>query len=136
MIEAAKRRILVVDDEIKVCQSIRQALLSDLYDIETALNGEQALRKDEIAAHEIVIVDLMMPGLSGIELLQALRSKNPRAKVIMITGYPTTRNALQSLQLGAFDYLPKPFLPCDLRNAVVRALAAIDNEKAEGPAGL
>jgi DNA-binding NtrC family response regulator len=124
MTDTPKKNILIVDDEVNVCKSIRQALLCDEYEIDTALSGEEALKKEGEKVYDVFIVDLMMPGISGLELLQSLKSKNPVAKVIMITGYPTSKNTVQSMQLGAFDYLPKPFLPSDLRSLIARALEA------------
>ena len=69
---------------------------------------------------------------SGLDLLRSLKAKNSAAKVIMITGYPTMKNTVQSMQFGAYDYLPKPFLPSDLRNLVARALTDADRGKTEG----
>lgn len=129
MTDVNKKRILVVDDEINVCKSIRQALLCEAYEIDTSLSGEDALKKEDVKRYDVIVADLMMPGLSGLDLLQALKGKNSAAKVIMITGYPTLKNTVQSVQLGAFDFLPKPFLPSDLRNVVARALEAGDSEK-------
>jgi DNA-binding NtrC family response regulator len=126
MTDATKKKILIVDDEVNVCKSIRQALLCDDYEIDTALSGEEALKKETEKVYDVFVVDLMMPGISGLDLLQSLKSKNPSAKVIMITGYPTSKNTVQSMQLGAFDYLPKPFLPSDLRSLIARAVEAIE----------
>jgi two-component system phosphate regulon sensor histidine kinase PhoR len=131
MTEAPKRRILIVDDEITVCKSIRQALLNPDYEIDMALSGEEALQKDEEKGYEVIIADLMMPGLSGIDLLKALKAKNTKAKVVMVTGYPTMKTTVQAMQIGAFDYLPKPFLPAELRSLVTRTLVAVDAERAE-----
>jgi two-component system phosphate regulon sensor histidine kinase PhoR len=133
MTEAPKRRILIVDDEITVCKSIRQALLHPDYDIDMALSGEEALQKDEEKRYEVIIADLMMPGLSGLDLLKALKGKNTQAKVVMVTGYPTMKTTVQAMQIGAFDYLPKPFLPAELRALVTRTLAAVDKERSEKP---
>ena len=121
-----KKRILVVDDEITVCKSIRQALLNDEYEVDMALSGEEALKKEDDKKYDVVVADLMMPGLSGIDLLRALKAKNSAAKVIMITGYPTMKTTVQSMQIGAFDYLPKPFLPTELRSLVARAILSED----------
>jgi len=127
-----KKRILVVDDEITVCKSIRQALLNDEYEVDMALSGEEALKKEDDKKYDVVVADLMMPGLSGIDLLKALKAKNSAAKVIMITGYPTMKTTVQSMQIGAFDYLPKPFLPTELRSLVARALQASEQDDREG----
>jgi FixJ family two-component response regulator len=141
MINPKKVRILVVDDEITVCKSIRQAILSDEYEVDTALSGEEALKKDEEAAYPIVITDLMMPGLSGLNLLERLKARRPEVNVIMITGYPTIKTAVQAIKLGAFDYLPKPFTPAELRSLVGRAYkkTGIKDKQAEQikmPSGL
>jgi two-component system phosphate regulon sensor histidine kinase PhoR len=124
MTKPAKARILVVDDEVTVCKSIRQVLLQDEYEVEMANSGEEALTKEAERPYDVMIVDLMMPGLSGLDLLKMLKARNPKARVIMVTGYPTMKNTLQAMQLGAVDFLPKPFLPTTLRNLVAAALAA------------
>lgn len=131
MTSPGKHRILVVDDEPTVCKSIRQVLLREDCEVDTALSGEEALRKDAERPYEVMIVDLMMPGISGLDLLKSLKARNPEAKIIMVTGYPTMRNTLQAMQLGAMDFLPKPFLPTTLRNLVAKALEG----GGEGPAG-
>jgi DNA-binding NtrC family response regulator len=136
MTEPGKHRILVVDDEVRVCKSIRQVLLRDDLEVDLAQSGEEALAKEAERPYDVMIVDLMMPGLSGMDLLKMLKARNPKARIIMVTGYPTMRNTLQAMQLGAMDFLPKPFLPTTLRNLVAAALAAVDDEsEGSGPAG-
>jgi CheY-like chemotaxis protein/glycine cleavage system H lipoate-binding protein len=117
-----KTKILVVDDEITVGQSIRQAILSDSFEIDTALSGEEALKKDEKEIYDLIITDLMMPGISGLDLLQAVKQIRAETIVIMVTGYPTIKSAIQSIKMGAFDYIAKPFTPNELRSLVQRAL--------------
>jgi len=134
MTDTGKKAILVVDDEITVCKSIRKALVSEAYDIDVAISGEEALRMEEKKKYDVMIVDLMMPGISGLDLLKSLKAKNPSVQVIMVTGYPTMKNTLQAMQIGAFDFLPKPFLPADIRNLVIRALAVADEKKTESGA--
>jgi two-component system phosphate regulon sensor histidine kinase PhoR len=134
MTNPAKHRILVVDDELTVCKSIRQVLVREDCEVDMALNGEEALRLDAERPYDVLIVDLMMPGLSGMDLLKSLKAKNPKARVIMVTGYPTMRNTIQAMQLGAMDFLPKPFLPTTLRNLVAKALEGGD-ERPEGSGG-
>jgi CheY-like chemotaxis protein/glycine cleavage system H lipoate-binding protein len=114
-------KILVVDDELPVCKSIASTL-SDRYTlVECALSGEEALKKDSTSHYDIVISDLMMPGISGMDLLAALKRRRPEVLVILVTGYPSIRTAVQSIRMGAFDYLP--FTPVELRSMVARALA-------------
>jgi len=127
-----KKNILVVDDEINVCKSIRQAILSKEYEVDMALSGEEALKKDEDQKYDLVITDLMMPGISGLDLLKSLKKKRPEVKVIMITGYPTIKTAVKSVKTGAFDYIPKPFTPAELRGLVSRAFKKTEvREKGE-----
>jgi YesN/AraC family two-component response regulator len=141
MTDSKEVKILVVDDEITVCKSIRQAILSDEYEVDTALSGEEALKKDEETAYHIVITDLMMPGISGLDLLERLKARRPSVNIIMVTGYPTIKTAVQAVKLGAFDYLPKPFTPAELRSLVSRAYkkSGIEDGQAEQlkmPSGL
>jgi ActR/RegA family two-component response regulator len=124
-----KRRILVVDDEITVCKSIRQAILSDEYEVDMALSGEEALKKDRENPYDLVITDLMMPGISGLDLLKSLRGARPEVNVIMVTGYPAIKTAVESVKMGAFDYLPKPFTPAELRGLVARAFKKGEGEE-------
>ena len=136
MAETDKRKILVVDDEDTVCRSIKKALQREDYDIDVALSGEDGLKMQQQKDYDVIIVDLMMPGLNGMDLLKALKAISPAVQVVMITGYPTMKNTRQAMQIGAFDFLPKPFLPYDLRNLVTRARAARDKAKGEsGPPG-
>jgi DNA-binding NtrC family response regulator len=128
MTKPGKHRILVVDDELTVCKSIRKVLIREDCEVDMALSGEEALRKEADEPYDVMIVDLMMPGLSGLDLLKMLKAGNPKARIIMVTGYPTMRNTLHAIQLGAMDFLPKPFLPTTLRNLVAAALEAGDDK--------
>ena len=114
-------KILVVDDEVTVGTSIANALISETIDVETVLSAEEAFKKD-LKDFNIVITDLMMPGISGMDLLKKLKEEEIEAEVIMITGYPSVKSAVESIKIGAFDYLPKPFTPKELRSVVQRAI--------------
>jgi len=132
MNERKKKKILVVDDEITVCKSIRQAILSDDYEVDMALSGEEALKKDKDKNYDLIVTDLMMPGITGMDLLRSLKKKKPEADVIMITGYPTIKTAVESIKIGAFDYIPKPFTPAELRSLVFRSFKKSESlEKGE-----
>ena len=128
MTKPGKHRILVVDDEVTVCKSIRQALLREDYEIDMVYSGEEALAKEAEQPYDVMIIDLMMPGMSGMDLLKMVKSRSPKARLIMVTGYPTVRNTLQAMQLGAVDFLPKPFLPSTLRNLVATVLKGGEEE--------
>jgi len=117
-------RILVVDDEEPVCKTVASALATEGHAIDTALSAEAALSKAEETRYDVVITDLRMPGLSGMDLLKISAEKMPDAKVIMITGFPSVKSAVEAMRLGAFDFIPKPFTPKELRSLVSRALAS------------
>lgn len=127
-----KKKILVVDDEITVCKSIRQAIVSEEYEVDMALSGEEALIKDREKKYDLIITDLMMPGISGLDLLREVKASHPEVKVVMITGYPTIKTAVESIKMGAFDYIPKPFTPAELRALVSRAIKPIEKEAIKG----
>ena len=119
-----KPRILVVDDEVPVCRSVARAIAGD-YEVDTALSAEEALEKQAGGEYDLIVTDLMMPGLSGMDLLRTLSEAGSPTKVVMITGYPSVKTAVMSIKLGAFDYIPKPFTPGEIRNPVRRALASL-----------
>jgi DNA-binding NtrC family response regulator len=126
------RRILIVDDEPVLRQSMRQALQADGRRIDLAANGEEAVRLEAENGYAVIVADLMMPGLSGLDLLRALKERGSRARLILISGYPTIAAAEQAVKMGAFEFLAKPFMPAEIRVLVERALeaapAAIDPE--------
>lgn len=128
---AKKEKILIVDDDVTVCKSIANALATEAYTVDTALSGKEAINKEKEIKYDVIIVDLMMPGINGIELLKEVKSKRPEIMVIMITGYPSIKTAVQSTKLGAFDYIPKPFTPNELRSLVSRALRSKHSYEAE-----
>gem|GEM_PF-562391 len=128
---AATPRILVVDDELPVCKSVARAVSGE-YEVDTALSAEEALLKQAESEYDVIVTDLMMPGQSGMDLLKALNEKGSATKVVMITGYPSVKSAVMSIKLGAFDFIPKPFTPNEIRNLVKRALASGTPESGNG----
>ncbi len=114
-------KVLVVDDEQVVLDSVRKHLKREGYEIQTVLSGDEAIKVLESGWPEVVITDLMMPGMDGLELLERVRDAKPEIPVIMITGFATMRTALQALRQGAFDYIAKPFTRAELQGVVVRA---------------
>ncbi len=124
MTEKERKRILVVDEEVNVCKSIRHVLLRESYEVDMALSEQEALSIESQRSYDVIIVDLMMPGMGGLDLLRLLMSSYPSAKIIVIAGYPMSKTAVQSEQIGAFDYLSKPFLPSELRSLIARAVGA------------
>jgi DNA-binding NtrC family response regulator len=120
-----KAKILIMDDEKTVCTGLTLALAGEGYEIETAQSGEEGLPKIEGGAYSLVICDLMMPGLSGLDVLKTLRDRGRRTPVIIITGYPTNKAVEEAAKMGAFAFLIKPFTPADIRLVTARALGAV-----------
>jgi DNA-binding NtrC family response regulator len=116
-------KILVVDDEAVVCRSCSRVLAEDGYDVIAVFTGEDALRRLEEDCFDVALVDLKIPGSGGLRVLRAIRKASPQTEVVVITGYPSVENAKESIRLGAFDFVTKPFVPRTLRTVVSQALA-------------
>jgi DNA-binding NtrC family response regulator len=114
-------RILVVDDEDIVVKSCTR-ILSDRHQVDSASNGRDALLKIEEEAYDLVILDIMMPGMDGIEVLRRIKETHPDVVVVMVTGLSQIETAVQAMKLGAFDYISKPFDPDELALVVQRVL--------------
>ena len=116
-------KILVIDDEAIVCRSCQRALAEDGYEVSTALTGAEALEKIENDCFDVALLDLKIPGSGGLGVLRSIRKMSPQTDVVVITGYPSVENAKESIRLGAFDYVTKPFVPQTLRRVVLQVLA-------------
>jgi len=114
--------ILVMDDEETMRDSCQQALSRDGNKVAVAEDGVKGLALLERESFDLVILDLKMPGLSGMEVLKKIKEDNPEATVIVITGYATVESAVEAMKRGAYDFIPKPFTPDSLRAIVKRAL--------------
>jgi DNA-binding NtrC family response regulator len=120
---AHARNVLVVDDEKTVCNSCVKILTQEGYKVDVALSGKEALNKAKGNRFDAVITDWKMPEIDGIEIAQRIKKENPNTAVIMITGYPSVETSIKAMRSGVSDYVPKPFTPEELSDAVVRALA-------------
>ena len=118
-----KRKILIVDDEIIILKCILVDLRRSDYSVDTAENGEQALAMLEKEKYDLVITDLMMEGIGGLELLAEIKKKSPDMPVIIMTGYGELDSAIEALRLGAADYLLKP---CNNEELILRVENCID----------
>lgn len=115
-------RVLVVDDEKAMVLALKGLLTKEGYQVETASSGKEALERIETGNFHVVITDLSMDGLSGMQVLERARSIDPDLAVIMITAYGSEKVAVQAMKLGAADYLPKPFDNDELRVVVRRVM--------------
>jgi len=119
---SSRPRILIVDDEKNICLNCVKILSRLDYTVEYALDGYDALKRIEIEPYDIVITDLKMSTLGGMEVLRRVKETHSDTMVIVITGYSTVSSAVEVMKMGAFDYLPKPFTPHELRAVVIQAL--------------
>jgi len=116
-----KGRILIADDEEIVIRSCLRILSADDYEADTARDGIEALRKISEGKTDVLILDIKMPKMDGMEVLQRVKEMHPDVDVIMMTGLHEIGTAVQAMKLGAFDYLPKPFDPEEFALVVERA---------------
>jgi DNA-binding NtrC family response regulator len=116
------RRILIVDDELSVRSSLGEWFQEDGFQVETAEDGEAALRAMDRGPYDIILLDLKMPGMDGIAVQKRVREIDPEVTVIILTAYASVQTAVEALKLGAFDYVTKPVDPDELSNLVRNAL--------------
>ncbi len=118
--------ILIVDDEKNIRLTLSQALETLGAEIDTAADGEEALTKLKDREFGLILLDIRMPGMDGMEVLHRVREIRPDIRAIMITAYGTVESAVEAMKLGAADFLQKPFDPEEIRELVCRVM---DREK-------
>ena len=114
-------RVLLVDDEEEFVETLAQRLEVRDLEVATALDGAQALARLEEREIDVVVLDLQMPGVDGIQVLRRIKESRPLIEVIMLTGHATVETAIQGMKLGAFDFLIKPTETGDLLEKIARA---------------
>jgi len=112
-------RILVVDDEVEACNVLEEFLSSKGHEVFTALDGPTAISKVEEAKPDIVLLDMIMPGMGGIDVLKEIKKLDPGVTVIMVTVVTDHEQAKKTLELGAYDYITKPVDLNYLENVVM-----------------
>ncbi len=125
----AKARVLIVDDERNIRLTLMGALKAIGLEVEAVFQGEEALQKLAETTYDVMLLDLRLPGMDGLTVLRQVIARFPRTRVIIITAYGTVEAVLEAMQLGAVDFLQKPFEPYELREIVSRVLA----QPQEGP---
>lgn len=114
----SKPRILVIDDEIGICEGVKRALSPEGMIVDLAFDGEEGLKQIRENDYQVVLLDVMMPGISGIELIGMIHDHDPNIVCITITGFATVELAVKAIKAGAYDFLTKPFSVDDLLLAV------------------
>jgi DNA-binding NtrC family response regulator len=116
-----KPRILVIDDEAIVCKSCKKILATEDYEVESTTSPKEGIEKAATGNYDLVLSDIKMPEVSGMDVLRIIKEKSPWTCVIMISGYSTVQSAVDAMKSGAFDYVPKPFTPDELLIVIKRA---------------
>jgi DNA-binding NtrC family response regulator len=122
--------ILIVDDEPIVGERLKATLHKDGHLVETFTDPAEALARLAEKTFDIVVCDIRMGEIDGIQVMARVLSASPRTKVVMITGYATLELARESLTKGAFDFIAKPFKLGEIRKTIGKAIAALDTEAA------
>jgi DNA-binding NtrC family response regulator len=117
-----KRKILIADDEPNMIWALKRALTKEGYEVLSVENGEEAVKTFEEQEPDLVILDLKMPKMDGMEALKAIKEINPKVPVMMITAHGTTKVAVEAMKIGALDYILKPFDIEELRMTIRKAL--------------
>ena len=112
--------ILIVDDEPSILQSLSGLLSDEGFEVATASNGYEALKIIDSGSPDLVLLDIWMPGIDGIETLKAIKKDNPLIQVVIITGHGTIESAVKATKLGAFDFIEKPL-------SIDKVIVAINN---------
>ena len=117
-----KQKILVIDDEVSLCEGIQRALRPQGFQVDAAYSGQGGLEMARSGGYDLALIDVMMPGISGIDLIALLHQIDPEMVCIIITGYATVELAVQAIKRGAYDFLTKPFPVDNLLLAVDQGL--------------
>lgn len=127
------RPVLIVDDEKNIRLTVSQSLESIGLDTDTAMHGEEALAKLKANDYSLILLDLKMPGMDGMQVLRRIREVRPEVRVIVITAYGTVESAVEAMKLGTVDFVQKPFASEEIRALVSRVLRRdqLDGQKAE-----
>jgi two-component system NtrC family response regulator len=119
--------ILVIDDEKVICDACRLILGEKGHAVDFCLTGQSGLQAIERGTYELVLLDMKLPDIDGLEILKIVGEQVPALRVIVMTGYSTMSNALQAMKLGAADYLAKPFTDDELVESVEKIFSYEDS---------
>ncbi len=118
-----KSRILLIEDDASIVGGLKKELQAEGYEVAVAERGDKGLAQAKAEPFDVVITDLKMPGLSGLELVEQLHAAKPKLPIILVTAFGTTDSAIEATKLGAYDYLLKPFDMAELLDLVAKSVA-------------
>jgi DNA-binding NtrC family response regulator len=120
--------ICIIDDEVVVCKRLQQFLAKAKHKVETFVDGASAIERIDQKRFDIVVTDIRMDNIDGMEVLHHVLNKGENTKVILITGYATIEIAREAQAKGAFDFISKPFKPQDLQEVIDRAAVELEKD--------
>ena len=121
---SSRSKILLVEDDTAILNTLRRVLMGEDYEVAIEKTGDAGLARAKSEPFDIVLTDLKLPGLNGLELVRQLHASRPRLPILMMTAHGTTETAIEATQSGAYDYLLKPFEVPELLALVSQAVAA------------
>src|SRR5512144_893646 len=124
--EPTRRRVLVIDDDDVMLDSCRRILQSSGYDVEVERDGIRGRERAIEGGYDLVLVDMMLPGLDGLDLIAAVRERRSDVELVVVTGYATVATAVTAVKRGAFDFLPALSTPEELRARAAAAIGRLD----------
>jgi len=114
-------KVLVIDDESVICDACHLVLSENGHTVDSCMTGKTGLLAIERGAYDVILLDMKLPDVDGMEILKIVKEKKPAPFMIVMTGYSTMSNAVEAMKLGAVDYLAKPFTDDELIEAVEKA---------------
>ena len=114
--------ILLMEDEVSMANGLKMVLQEEGYDVDLAMTGQSALDKFNRKSFDLLLADLLLPDIDGMEVIKQVKERRPETEAIVITGYPSVSSAVESARIGVYDYLRKPFTEDELKVAVGGAL--------------
>ncbi|TAN37873.1 MAG: sigma-54-dependent Fis family transcriptional regulator [Nitrospirae bacterium] len=116
------QKLLIVEDEETLRESLKRVFIRDGYEVDGVDSSEAALETIKNSSYDLVITDIVLPGINGIALLKRCRENNPDLKVIIMTAFASIETAVEAIRAGAYDYMVKPVQHDQIKNAVKKAL--------------
>jgi len=123
--------VLLMEDEINIAKGLEMVMRDEGLEVDIAITGQGALDKFRVSEFDLLVADLRLPDMDGMEVIQQVREKRPNTHVVIITGYPSVSSAVQAVRMGVSDYLRKPFTEDEFRKAVKSALQQREKESME-----
>ncbi|MGO9314738.1 MAG: response regulator [Syntrophobacteraceae bacterium] len=118
----SRARVLVMEDEVNVARALEMVLKEEGYEVDVAMTGASALDRLNWKDFDLLIADLRLPDINGMDVIKKVRQEQPSTDVVVITGYSTVASAVEAMKLGAVDYLAKPFTEDELKNIIASTL--------------